>query len=360
MLLPAALLREVDELVLQGRGGYQTRQEFILDAVQNQVLEVKYGAAENKQRPAVPEVDETPVDSSRDGFREKPKTTGAEDTRPAPPPALSNGEPVEPIRDVSATELHLDQRGVAVEDGLAVVKEEPVLGLHNRDYPSIWAAHLLAEETRDGLVPFTEFLDRATRQAWRYAESLAELEKESKVKLRALYPTNFAKPQSSEEGFRAFAIGSIAKTPRGDGKVDASGPLFSWGVSQVIREGGQLMVGVTPGGYNLLEDLDGLSLRWPHEAEYAERFFAYLRAHAPWEWAGFEQLLEAVAESPTRVELAQHFKRWHPDWSDAMANTNAAGFVARSREWGLLESKLVDGRYALTEFGEIKRTGARV
>ena len=43
-----------------------------------------------------------------------------------------------------------------------------------------------------------------------------------------------------------------------------------------------------------------------------------------------------VAEKPTRVELAHKFKDWRPSWSDAMANTNAAGFVARAREWGLL------------------------
>jgi hypothetical protein len=71
------LLREVDGLLLQGRGGYETRQEFFLDAIENQILEVKYGGAENGQR-------RLPVDTASDcpthwgttikGRREWPKS----------------------------------------------------------------------------------------------------------------------------------------------------------------------------------------------------------------------------------------------------------------------------------------------
>jgi hypothetical protein len=359
MLFPGSLLREVDELVLAGRGGYQTRQEFILDAVQNHVLEVKYGEARNGQRPLLSETAEVPPPS---GLAQRDPAGGqksnVEEAPPAPPTAIANGEPIEAIGALTETELHFHQRGAVINDGLAVVKEEPVLGLHNRDYPSIWAAHLLAEETQQRFVPFNAFLEGVTREAWRYGQALRDLEKTSKVKLTALYPTNFAKPQSAEEGFKAFAVGAIAKKPREDGKVDASGPLFSWGVCQVVREDGDLVIGLTARGYELLEGLDRLSLSWPHERHHAECFLAYLRQHAPWDWAGFELLLEVVAEGPTRVELAQRFQQWRPDWSDAMANTNAAGFVARAREWGLMEPKLIDRRYALAEFGEALRAGA--
>jgi hypothetical protein len=160
-------------------------------------------------------------------------------------------------------------------------------------------------------------------------------------------------------GFKAFGVGAVAKTPRRDGKVEASGPLFSWRVCQLARDRDRgLMVGLTTPGYQLLEALDGLSLRLPHEPEHAERFLAHLREYAPWDWAGFAQLMEALAEGPSRLELAQNFRRWQPQWSEAVANTNAAGFVARGREWGLLEPKLIDSRYALTEFGKAQRTRA--
>ena len=285
MLLPASLLRELDELVLEGRGGYDTRQEFILEAIQNQILEVKYGAAENGQRRLVLEAEEQAVHkraASRSSQAPAVKK-GAEVA--SAPPAIANGEAVEPVRELSETELHLNLRGTVLDEGLAVVKEEPVLGLHNRDYPSLWSAVVLADATREGLVPFSTFLSDATQEAWRYAESLRDLEQQTKVKLRALYPTNFAKPQSAEEGFRAFAIGAAAKTPRDDGKIDASGPLSSWGVCQLVRDDhGQLMIGLTTSGYELLESLDGLSLRWPHEPHHAERFLAFLREHARWDW----------------------------------------------------------------------------
>jgi hypothetical protein len=271
--------------------------------------------------------------------------------------ALSNGEQVEPLRDLSETELHLKARGAVLNEGLAVVKHEPVFGLHNRDFPSIWAAHALAEATGSGPVPWDEFLDTVTASAWRFAESLRALEEQLDIKLRALYPTNFSKPQSAEEGFRSFAVGAIAKKPREDGKLDVSGPLFSWHAIQIAREGDKLLVGMTSQGYELLEAVDGLSLTWPHEQEQAEGFISYLRDQAPWDLAGFEQLIAFVSERPTRVELAQRFKEWRPAWSDAMANTNAAGFVARAREWGLLAPKLVDGRYALTTFGATQRAG---
>lgn len=358
-LYPAALVREIDELVLQGHGGYQTRQEFLLDAAQNHILEVKYGSAAGDQpsRPTTDRAGQTGGQTQARPASAPPEVT--EEVASTPPVAISNGTPIDPLRGFADTELRVGRRGTVVEDGLAVTKEEPVLGLHNRDFPSIWAAALLANQTAEGPVPLSRFLADATRSAWRYAESLRELEHETRVKLRALFPTNFAKPQSAEEGFKAFAIGSVAKKHRNDGKVDASGPLFSWGACQLVRgEDDQMMIGLTTPGYELLEGLDGLSLRWPHEPEYAERFLAYLRGYAAWDWSGFERLLAAVVERPTRVELAQDFKRWHPEWSDALSNTNAAGFVARGREWGLLEPKLIDGTYALTEFGHAQRAGA--
>ncbi|MEK6251323.1 MAG: ribbon-helix-helix domain-containing protein [Actinomycetota bacterium] len=354
--VPSPLLREIDELVRSGLGGYETRVEVMLDALQNHVLEVKYGAAEGCQRPLLPATEPEPTGpASANGGKAAKKSKAA----PAVPTAISNGERVPPLEDLSQTELHLAKHGAVLNEGLAVVKHEPVFGLHNRDYPSIWAAHALATETENGPVSWEGFLANVTAEAWRFAESIRPLEETLGYKLRALYPTNFSKPQSAEEGFRAFGVGSIAKRPRDDGKLDASGPLFSWGSIQVTREDEVLQVGLTSQGYELLEALNGLSLRWPHEGKQAEAFLAFLRDRAPWDWSGFERLLELVANLPTRVELAQQFKEWRPTWSDAMANTNAAGFVARAREWGLLEPKLIDGHYALTEMGEAQRAGVK-
>ena len=91
----------------------------------------------------------------------------------------------------------------------------------------------------------------------------------------------------------------------------------------------------------------------------SQRFLDFLAEHASADAAGFDHLLKVVPEGVTRTELAARFKDWKPEWSETVANTNAAAFVARAREWGLLEEKLINGRYALTEFGEWQRGKVR-
>ena len=357
ILLPAGLLREVDELILSGRGGYSSRQEFFRDAIENHALEVRHGSTEHGQLLLDAELD-TPADAGAParttgigGNGRSPGSSGPEDRVPMPA-ALSNGTSIEPISDIKQTALIAPARGVVVEHGIARSKKEPLIGLHNRDYPSLWAACLLADLSEQELPRAPQFVDEATRQAWRYAQSLLELEQRTKTKLTALFPTNISKPQSAEEGFRAFAIGAIARKPAVDGRVDTSGPLFSWQVAQLVRSEGTITVGLTDVGWQLVEALDGLTLAWPHEQEYAERFFDHLRRHARWDWEGFEQVIAAAASSPTRAELAAAFQSWQPEWSETVVNTTSAGYVARAREWGLIEPKLVDGRYVLTAFGE--------
>ena len=55
---------------------------------------------------------------------------------------------------------------------------------------------------------------------------------------------------------------------------------------------------------------------------------------------------------PSRLELVEVFQTARPDWTASVAATNTQGYVARAREWGLVESKQVAGTYRLTEFGE--------
>jgi len=357
MLLPAPLLREVDELVLSGRGGYGSRQEFLFDAVQNHALEVKHGPSKEDQIDIDRDFDafEAPTLNavSANGHELADGERADESKLDSPPEGPRETAAAQPgLRGLSETALRAPIRGATVEDGVAHIKREPLLGLHNRDYPSLWASQLLGQLTQHGPVPFPMFTEEATREAWRYADALLELEKTTKTKLTALFPTNPAKPQSAEEGFRAFAIGTIARKPSVDGSFATSGPFFTWRLCELIKSDGTVHIALTNAGWQLLESLDGLTLASPHERHYAERFFDHLRRHAPWDWAGFEHLLEAVSESPSRSELTNHFSSWQADWSETVANTNAAGFVARGREWGLVEPKLDAGRYALTEFGE--------
>src|SRR5262245_13742212 len=45
ILLPVALIRQVDEALVAGVGGYTTRTEFFRDAAEGLLLELKYGPA---------------------------------------------------------------------------------------------------------------------------------------------------------------------------------------------------------------------------------------------------------------------------------------------------------------------------
>lgn len=361
VLLPAPLMREVDEVVLSGRGGYGSRQEFLFDAVQNQLLEVKHGPTDagqlhiDRAMESLGPVSEgnsngDAVDSPVSD-KEASSPTPEHSESPSLPSALADAS-IEPLSDLSQTALVAPPRGSLAEQGIARFSKEPLFGLHNRDYPSLWVAQLLGQLSQDGPVPAVSFVEEATQQGWRYAQSLLDLEKRSKAKLTALFPTNTAKPQSAEAGFRAFAIGTIARKQNADGSFDTNGPLFAWQVCQLVKPNGTAHIALTDVGWELLEALNGLTLEWPHQQHFAERFFDHLRRHAPWDWAGFERILEACAEPPTRAELVENFIRWRPEWSETVANTNSAGFIARAREWGLIEPKLIEGRYALTQFGQ--------
>lgn len=362
ILAQGALLREVDGLVRHGLGGYQTRQEFFLDAIENQILEVKYSGTEHGERRLL--VDQLALSELAEpqGATENGPSNAADDagdpTADAPePPALANGGPIRRLADLAETELVSPSPGPAMLSGQALAPDEPLFGLHNRDYPSLWSAQQLALQTQGGFIPLKDYIETTLTEAWRFAESLEELNRQAQTKLTALFPKNWAKPQSAEESFKAFAIGALAKKPLPDGKVNASGPLYTWGLAQVQRNEEGLEVGLTGPGYELLAQLAGISLRLPHEEHFAERFLNFLKEHAPADAAGFDYLLEAVPEGPTRVELAGRFQEWQPAWSDTEANTYAAAYVARAREWGLLEHKLIDRCYVLTEFGQRRRAG---
>lgn len=359
VLLPASLIREVDQLVLSGQGGYDSRQEFFAEAIQNQVVEVKHGATDEGQLLLARDLGpHSPVPQRRalvngSGTRVSRTTPPDPDDAHTLPAALAEGDPIDQLSDLAQTALAPVERGAVVEDGHATFKHEPLFGLHNRDYPSLWALTILGRMTADGPAPASQVYAETTRQAWRFANSLALLEKKVPGKPTAMFPTNTAKPQSAEEGFRAFALGSINRKPTADGMFETAGPLYSWQVVQLNKgENGTPRLGLTAAGWDLVDAMAGLTLDWPHAREFSERFFAHLCEYAPWDWMGFEQLLSFTQERPTRKELAAQFGQWQPTWSEAMQNTNAAGFVARAREWGLLEAKLVDGRYALTEYGE--------
>lgn len=210
-------------------------------------------------------------------------------------------------------------------------------------------------------------------------EQLMELDEANKqkgkaraAKLSALFPTNKEKRKQAEENFSFFAIGWEAKKGSvqllGDdatleaeqseeweaknGSVQLLGPLPDWKVIGFENSPDGMKVGMTEVGVRLLEDLVGLTVAQPHPPEMAQKFFDCLKLHAPVDWRGFITMMKSASQRHRRHEMIEVFANQWPAITALNAETHAAGFVARGREWGLVEKEMQDKCYVLTDFGE--------
>jgi hypothetical protein len=342
LLLPLPLIRSMDRLLVEGVGGFTTRNEVVREAIESYLLELTHEPA-----PAEPAV------RSR---RARGRLAVAPTRLDPDQPELLDAEAEDTVPfSVLTTALAQLPADVPVIAGVAGVVDEPLFGMHNRDYPSLWVARRLVDYVGQGPLVFEEFAERVTDEAWSFAELLSSLEGEGAQKLTALFPTNHAKRPTASSAFRVFAIGNVTA----NGRVRAEGALFLWRVIDVSPSEGGFVVGLTEPGRVLLEQLAGLTVVPPHPPEHARAFVAHLRVHASADWWGFEQVLAIVTERPTRLELVEAFRAARPDWRETVAATNAQGYVARAREWGLIAPKVIDGRYELTELGaEVAEGGA--
>ena len=100
--------------------------------------------------------------------------------------------------------VHARRFGLAVE-----IDDGPMFGLHNRDWPSIWAASRLCELTLTGPIELDRFLEVVTTGAWSLVDEIQRLARSSSRRYTALLPTNRDKPDAAAEGFRSFAIGGL-------------------------------------------------------------------------------------------------------------------------------------------------------
>jgi hypothetical protein len=247
-------------------------------------------------------------------------------------------------------------RGMTTNDDASELRADVMFGLHNRDWPSLWALARLAAQTGSGPMSLAGYMNSVTEEAWHLAEVLGTLD----PKLTALLPTNRAKAQSAEEGFRAFAIASLAKRGGTNGLVPVSGPLPLWRAVAFARVGNEMKIGVTDKGWELLANTSGLTPEQPHPKAMAAKFFDHLRRYAAEDWWGFVTLLGKVKDGPERGQLVSDFRMERSDFTESVAATVVAGYVARAREWGLVETKLSESRYKLTEFGlEVLRQDQR-
>lgn len=334
------LIRQMDAVITEGRGGYETRREFIVDAVQERILELTVHDEVDAGAPA----SETPQVAG----------LGLDAERTARNTDVSH-EPGAALAAVEDTQLDPPPQGfvIATEDAVDLCESRALFGLHNRDYPSLWALSFLARAASDRPVPIESFYEEVTEAAWKFGTLLKRLEERENAKYTALFPTNLEKRGAAETAFRMFAIGDYHRNKGSDpADVRTTGPLFTWQAARLVTQGDQLAIGLSSDGWNLVSGCAGLTVEEPHSEDLAFQFLDHLGKHSPADYAGFGELLNAIdADGCTRPELLAHFREIWPQWTDKEIATNAAGYVARSREWGLLQPNQIERRYRLTGLG---------
>ena len=340
--LPVPLIREMDAVIIDGVGGYETRAEFIVDAIQERILELTIEEVEDAGPPPVP----------RRGAPDEPWPP----ERMARPKAPS--DPDTPA--MGMTELASREAGfsLAPTDDLSRPKGEALFGLHNRDYPSLWALSRLAEMANEEPIPVTDYQARVLGEAWDFGEHLLAIEKRTGSKCTALFPTNSGKRQSAEARFSMFAIGEFRIGA--DNIITTGGPLFEWRTAGLRGSVDEPRISLTAAGWQLLAALSGLSVQEPHPPESAVAFLAHLQEHAPADGKGFTEILRVIGpDGTTRQNVLDHAAAQWPKWTKNTVSTNAAGYIARAREWGLVEPKQAKSRYHLTPFGVEQLMGGK-
>ena len=330
--IPVALIRDMDSLISQGVGGFATRTEFIVDAIQERFFELTFGSAQ----------DEVVAPNSSQSL----KQSGVLDT--AERNAENGGASSVPIAVADK-----EWRGYFsdAQNLMNLPEGRPLFGLHNRDFPTLWALSRLGEVASDGPVPIEAFYESVIRDAWDVGKVLVASEKATGKKSTALFPTNTEKRKSAELGFRTYAIGDYR--PSSNGGMSTTGPLFEWQVANVTGTARAPMIEVSKVGWQLLNAVRGISVDEPHATNASSSFLAHLYEYAPSDFAGFLLIIDAIGvEGCSRQEILERTAKNWPAWTDNEVSTNSGGYIARTREWGLVEPKQTKGCYHLTEFGE--------
>ena len=332
--LPVPLIREMDAVIIDGVGGYETRAEFIVDAIQERILELTIEEVEDAGPPPVPQR----------GTTGEPRPPGTMASRKPP---SDPGTPAMGMTGLASREAGFS---ISPTDDLSRPEGEALFGLHNRDYPSLWALSRLSEMADEEPIPVTDYQARVLQEAWGFGERLLAIEKRTGRKCTALFPTNPDKRQSAEARFWMFAIGDFRIG--GNNTIATSGPLFEWRTAGLSGSVDEPLISLTAAGRRLLAALRGLSVQEPHAPASAVVFLAHLQEHAPADGRGFIEILRAIGpDGATRLNVLDHAAAQWPGWTKNMVSTNAAGYIARAREWGLIEPKQSKSRYHLTPFG---------
>jgi hypothetical protein len=299
------LVRAMDLAIVESAGGYEDRADFVAEAIRDRI---------------------------------------AEDRQARPQPV------VVPLRPQPSAPNPADTFGAWTQQEVPTADRTPGsptnFGLHNRDLPTLWTLDQLGRHVTaaGGPVSWDAFVADVLTAAWEEGARLAtaDLRDAGSLKTSAGFPTNPRKRAATEARFLQHFLG--VPGPRN------TGPFFVFGLVGLIGDPPAAAVAPTCAAVSLMRELasiGGLG-RPPFPPPAWVAFRSHLVENSPAELDQWLRVLGIVAHGPDRQALVERCD-W---WQGTQADTNAMSYVARAREWGLIEPKLIEGAYRLTPLGE--------
>ncbi|MDA8312286.1 MAG: hypothetical protein M0Z46_17100 [Actinomycetota bacterium] len=311
MQLPGHLVAALDTFI-NGSADYSGRDEVIADAVAGFLAEVGVAVTEQLPLPTLASV-----------------------TR-VTPPTVRGLEPLQPVLAAKTLEIHAaPERTPIVETVAGLPREQFTWGLHNRDFPTLWATyHLAMASAADGgPIPFPKWRTSVAADAWQVALGLAD---DSNFDLSG-FPTNVEKAAKAEARFLSFFVGN----------PDGTGPIFDLALAGIDDDG---RCAPTAAGVEVLAALDGWGSQVEAETMAARReaWIGHLTRWAPADISLFIVVVKAIADGhDTRDALLLAVAGRYQEWTESQVSTNTAAAVSRLREVGLIERRQRAGRYVL-------------
>lgn len=349
--LPAHLVAAMDATIDRVR--YGDRSEFVTDAVANLISELEVGiderlkAAAGDQLRAPFAVAAKEQDHEYDYSKFHHAELGTEPaalmnllkaaTRSPGRAVLSDRAAAGGTRSAVSAAIEAPAPDVPLAPELYPQAAQPTWGMHNRDWPTLWAASELGRASFGGAVRFKPWVESLVERAWELAATLDPREFDTSG-----LPSNRAKGERSAGRFQSFFVGD----------APGNGPLFDL---RLAAPAGTDSVLLTPPGAQLLRDLAGLEPRRHGvvRPEWRHAFLTHLAAWVPADFGFLSEIVEHIrAGKTTRIDLLEAVDVAHPDWTKdpkkkSFVSTNVAGFIARGREWNVIEPQQKDRKYEL-------------
>lgn len=364
LLLTGQLIDRLDAVLQQGLGGFRTRHSLVEEAIEYYLQELQESERDysSLELASPNRIIEAPVSAEiQQKLRSAEKATVPAQPpvdRPNPPSFVSLEknphwkELLKEPRSIEETSVLCSSAKATVSSSQSLSRPDrvPLLGLHNRDWPTLKALELLNQMSASGSVPCSDFYNVATASGWKLSDFLQKYQSAETGKLSALLPSNREKSKAAENNYRNFALGWIEQSETGK-EVRTSGPIFSWSAAGLIWQKGELHIGLTESGVSLLEGISGISPIAPHPEDKAQFFLSHIAEFGPSDWNFFREVLIELLSTPTRNVLITSITNSQKS-SNSVAASLAQGYIARGREWGLIEQKQRNGHYLLTQFGK--------